>query len=62
MDKRPIKKLGDDIDIIKTDIEVINCMLIEIKRETQFIKKYIIEKKEEEYNNSKSWFFSGVSS
>tara|TARA_R100000329_G_scaffold151181_1_gene146265 strand:- start:144 stop:314 length:171 start_codon:yes stop_codon:yes gene_type:complete len=51
---KPIDKVIRDTEIIKQDIEQINRMVLTIKSDIAFIKKYIQEKKERDANK---WFY-----
>jgi hypothetical protein len=51
---KPIDKVIKDTETIKQDIEQINRMVLTIKSDIAFIKKYIQEKKEREAGK---WLF-----
>ena len=51
---KPIDKVIKDTETIKQDIEQINRMVLTMKSDIAFIKKYIKEKKEREENK---WFY-----
>ena len=48
MIKKPIDQVSCDIKVLMTDIEQINRMIISIKNDISFIKKYIQDKKQKE--------------
>lgn len=48
MIKKPIDQVSNDIKVLMTDIEQINRMIITIKNDISFIKKYIQDKKQKE--------------